>query len=135
MSSTRKAKDDSVFHQARYASSPEFERGLIANLVARRCSLLDARKDRELLWFIQYLSHQPGGMAAIAKDLIGKYPDRLQTPAMAAISMNPRKILDAEQVRSIRQELPIDRKSELILKGEIEHTFYGFIQASLGNED
>jgi len=36
--STRTAKDASIFHQNRYASSPEFERGLMANLVAKRCS-------------------------------------------------------------------------------------------------
>jgi hypothetical protein len=76
--STRKAKDDSVFHQARYASSPEFERGLIANLVAKRTAILDDPADRELIWFIQYLSHRPGGLAVIAKDLVSRYADKIQ---------------------------------------------------------
>jgi hypothetical protein len=71
--STRKAKDDSVFHQARYASSPEFERGLIANLVAKRAAILDDPADRELIWFIQYLSHRPGGLPAVSRDLISTH--------------------------------------------------------------
>ncbi len=53
---TPNSKDNTVFHQARYASSQEFERGLIANLVAKRAALLDAKEDRELIWFVQYLS-------------------------------------------------------------------------------
>jgi hypothetical protein len=120
MSSTRKAKDASIFHQSRYASSPEFERGLIANLVAKRCALLDAKADRELIWFLQYLSHRPGGMAAVAKDLIAKYPERLQTQAMADAGARPGKLLDAEQVRKIRRQMPEDIAADLILKGEIQ---------------
>jgi histone H3/H4 len=118
MSSTRTAKDDSVFHQNRYASSTEFERGLIANLVAKRCSLLDDKADRELIWFVQYLSHQDGGLAAFAKDLIAKYPDRIQTPAMAAIGMKPGKIYSAEQVQKIRRDLPSEDCSRFPLKGD-----------------
>ena len=72
MSSTRKAKDDTVFHQYRYASSPEFGRGLIANLVARRCSVLDSKADRELIWWLQYQSHQAGSIPVLAQDLTSK---------------------------------------------------------------
>ena len=50
MSSTRHAKDPSVFHQGRFASSSEFEAGLNAALVARRCSVLQDPADRALLW-------------------------------------------------------------------------------------
>jgi histone H3/H4 len=118
MSSTRTAKDDSVFHQNRYASSTEFERGLIANLVAKRCSLLDDKADRELIWFVQYLSHQDGGMAAVAKDLIKKYAGQIQTPAMAAIGMTPGKICGADQVKAIREEMPLGFRDGFLLKGE-----------------
>ena len=88
MSSTRRAKGDSIFRQDRYASSPEVERGLIANLVARRCSVLTDKADRELVWFIQYLSHQAGGVVGIAADLVNKFSHRLGTPSM----VKPKKI-------------------------------------------
>jgi len=120
MSSTRKAKDDSVFHQARYASSPEFERGLIANLVALRCSTLDTVAGRELVWFLQYLSHQAGGVPALARELIGKFPDRLQTPAMVEIGMKPGKNCNAAQVKSVRGEIPHEFASRFPLKGEAD---------------
>ena len=70
MSSTRKAKDATVYHQNRFASSPEFERGLAANLVAKRCSILDDAADIELIWFIQWRSWQPGSLRAVAKELL-----------------------------------------------------------------
>jgi hypothetical protein len=127
MSSTRKAKDDSVFHQGRYASSPEFERGLIANLVAKRCALLDAKADRELIWFIQFLSHQEGGLAAFAKDLIAIHADNLQTPVMAEIGMKPGKICNADQVRKIRKSLPKDEARWFLLKGETDGYKCGII--------
>ena len=116
---TRRAKDDSVFHQNRYASSPEFERGLLANLVAKRCTIVDDKADRELIWFIQYLSHQAGGLAAVAKDLIAKYPDRLQTKVMAEIGMKPGRNYNAAQVRKILRDLPHNEGYQYPLKGDV----------------
>src|ERR1017187_7120193 len=116
--STRKAKDGSVFHQARYASSPEFDRGLIANLVAKRAAICDDAADRELIWFIQYLSHQAGGLAAVAKDLLARYSDRIQTPTMASIGMKPSGMCNAAQVKAIRDEMSCDWRREFLLYGE-----------------
>ncbi len=62
MSSTRRAKNDSEFHPNRYASSPEYERGISALLTAKRCSILDKSEDRLLVWFIQWLSWQSGAL-------------------------------------------------------------------------
>jgi hypothetical protein len=98
MSSTRRAKDNSAFHQSRFASSPEFERGLMGNLVAKRCALLNDNTDRELVWFIQFLSHQEGGLSAIAKDLILKYSSRIQTHEMAKIGITLGNIYSADEV-------------------------------------
>ena len=124
MSSTRHAKDDS-FHQSRYASSPEFERGLRASLVAQRCFLIDAPSDRELIWFIQYLSHQEGGLAAIARAIIEKYAGRIQTKTMASMGLRPGTICNADQVRKLRADFDIiegdiSPSQSFILKGE-EH--------------
>ena len=62
MSNTRHGIEGGEFRQERFASSREIERGLMANLVAKRCSVLEHAKDRELIWFMQLLSHQPGGI-------------------------------------------------------------------------
>ena len=70
MSSTRTAKADSGYHQNRWASSTEFERGLIANLVAKRAAMLDDPADRELVWALQAFSHESGGLAAVAAALV-----------------------------------------------------------------
>ena len=61
MSSTRHAADGS-FHQERYASVSEFQHGLVANLVAKRTAQSDIKADRQLIWFIQYLSLLSGGL-------------------------------------------------------------------------
>jgi len=106
MSGTRTAKDDSVFHQAKFASSPDFERGLIANLVAKRAALLDDKADRELIWFIQYMSHQEGGIAALAKDIMAKYPERIQTSHMAELKLKRGKICARDEVKIIREDFP-----------------------------
>jgi len=116
MSSTRHAKDDSVFHQSRYASSPEFERGLIANLVAKRCAILDDKADCELVWFVQYLSHQDGGLAAVATELLKKYLHRLGTAAM--LKSESQKNFSAAEVAAIRQEIPRELRRRFPLRGE-----------------
>ena len=113
--STRKAKDDSVFHQNRYASSPEFERGLLANLVAKRCAILDDQADRELIWFIQYLSHQQRGMAAVAAELIARFAGRLGTATMVKCR---KEIFQSQEVKKIRLELPAPLRRRFLLRNE-----------------
>lgn len=118
--STRKAQDDSVFHQCRYASAPEFERGLIANLVARRCAVLDAPADRELVWFVQYLSHQPGGLAAVAGELLTSYADRIGTRTMLKTGRSTVQNYSGDVMRSIRLELPAGMRHRFPLRGELK---------------
>jgi hypothetical protein len=55
MSNTRTATPGSPFRPERFASS--FERGLLANLVAKRVAVLPAgAAARGLIWFLQWLS-------------------------------------------------------------------------------
>src|SRR5471032_2428830 len=74
MSSTRRASENSPFRQEKYASSVEFELGLNAVLVAKRCSILTDPKEIELVWFLQYLSHQRGSLTNFAKVLLAALP-------------------------------------------------------------
>jgi hypothetical protein len=118
MSSTRIADDPTIFHQERYASSPEFERGLNAKMVAKRCALLNPR-DRELIWFIQYLSHKDGGVAAIAKELLKKFSHRLGTATMVQLGKKSSQNYTADEVRKIRIEISKSFRGHFILRGEI----------------
>jgi hypothetical protein len=59
MSSTRyAAEDDPEFHQEGFASSKAYSYGLNALMVAKRASLLRKSEDRELIWFLQEISHR-----------------------------------------------------------------------------
>lgn len=120
MSNTRRASEGSQFRQERFASAPEFERGLMANLVAKRCSLLARQEDRQLIWFLQLLSHQSGGLKKLSADLMEKYPDRLATPSMRNFGIKGDKVYSAKQVRAVRAE--IVSSNAFPLYGEIQET-------------
>ncbi len=115
--STRTAKDESVFHQGRYASSPDFEHGLLGNLVAKRAVLLDNRADRELIWAVHFLSHQDGGLAAVVRDLLSRYPDRLGTSSMLAGKTGAQSF-SADKIRQIRMEMPAKLRGKFPVKGD-----------------
>lgn len=139
MSSTRTAQDDSTFHQGRYASAPEFERGLLGNLVAKRVALLDARSDRELLWFLHYLSHkEEGGLAAVARDLIAIYPERTGTTAMHANGKSGQQEFTADELRQIKLEMPRDVRELLFVRGELsqeEKSNLGYLNRQLAQAE
>ena len=118
MSSTRKAKSGAEFRQERFASSTEFQRGLMANLVAKRCERLEKPEDRELIWFLQLLSHREGGLKQLTRDLVAKFPDRNSTESMRRFGMKPGQIYSAAQVKTVRAEIP-DGEDRFRLKGEM----------------
>jgi hypothetical protein len=119
MSSTRKADADSPFRQERYASSPALERGLMANLVAARCETLERPEDRELIYFLQLLSHREGGLKKVAAELFALYPDEIGTRAMLQFGTKGKRYT-AEQVRAIRTDLSFtDYEDQFPLRGEM----------------
>src|SRR4051812_3685623 len=115
MSSTRRADADSPLRQDRFASSAEFERGLLANLVARRCSVVDQAEDRALIWSIQKLSHGIGLKAVAAALLAG---ETIGTSEMQLIGKRAGQTLTAEEVRRVRRQLPANLQKQFRLRGE-----------------
>jgi hypothetical protein len=105
MSSTRHAKPETPLRQERFLSAPEFEHGLKAYPVARRCELLTDRKERELAWWLQSRSQQEGGLQAIAEALMRENPNALATPSMRKFGKNASQIYNAKQVKQIRSEI------------------------------
>lgn len=123
MSNTRRQSTDGPIRQERYASSPEFERGLAATLVAKRCTVLERPEDRDLVWFIQLLSHQEGGLKWLAAELCARFPDRIATPAMQRLGAKPSQVYNAKQVAQVRAEIP-NGESDYPLRGEIDDMVY-----------
>lgn len=119
MSSTRTAKPGGPLNQGKFSSSPELNRGIMANLVAPRCALVESAADRELIWFVQYLSHSAGGLKKMATDLIQKYGQRIGTASMLEFGINKGQIYSASQVKAVRVEIPFELRAGFLLKGEI----------------
>lgn len=119
MSSTRRQAEGGPFRQERYASSAEYERGLMANLVAMRCAVLDAPADRELIWFLQYVSHQSGGLKAFVERLIIERPEHFATEAMRTHGIKEGQTCKAALVRVLRESMQ-GVHDEFLLKGEHE---------------
>lgn len=105
MSSTRRQSGDGPLRQERFASSPEFERGLMANLVAKRCSVLESAEARDLVWFLQFISHQGGGIKKLAADVCTQFPERIATESMRKFGTKPGQVYSASQVRQVREEI------------------------------
>ncbi len=120
MSNTRRAEAGSPFRQERYASSAALERGLMGNLVAARCAVLDDPDDRELIQFLQLLSHREGGLKKVAADLIAFAPENIATPSMLKFG-NRAKNYNAHQVAAIREELPARHRDEFMLRDELPY--------------
>lgn len=126
MSSTRHQTTPGPLRQERYASSPEIERGLLASAVARRCSVLDERADRELIWWLHFMSHQPGGLKALVTALLTSHSERIGTLAMSQISKRVSHYT-ADHMREIRKGLPREVRRQFLLKGEAVNSAGGIV--------
>lgn len=114
MSSTRYANDGS-FHQERCCSSDE--RGLLANIVAKRCESIKDESERQLVWKIQLASHREG-LDVLAQRLVEKFPNRIGTKSMQRFGMEPGQVYTASQVKAVRAEIP-NGTEKFPLRGEV----------------
>jgi hypothetical protein len=105
--STRRAEAGEPISQERYMSSPEFSNLQCINghAVAKRCALLVSPEKKELLWFLQGLSLQPGALRQLANELVEMYPDRIGTPAMRRIGSNASRPYSKEQTAEVLSEI------------------------------
>ncbi|HEY5298096.1 MAG TPA: hypothetical protein VIK59_09220 [Verrucomicrobiae bacterium] len=78
---------------------------------------MERAEDRELIWFVQLLSHLPGGIKKLAADLITQFTERIATDSMRKFGMKAGQIYSAEQVRIVRAEII---GHAFLLKGEID---------------
>jgi hypothetical protein len=94
---TRKQDSDGrAFRQDAFASSPDFERGLLGNLVAARCQRLTDREEIALLWWLQRVSWREGGLIAMATDLAAKYRKQISAFRSSPGEMDGEMVAAAE---------------------------------------
>ncbi len=116
MTNTRTAREGSPFRQERYCSSNSYETGLLCNIVAKRCRMIECEEDRALIYFLQQFSHKEGGLKKFADDFLKIFSDRIGTPLMHKYGMTPDKHYTDRQIKKIRKEIP---------DGEIVFPLYG----------
>jgi len=116
MSSTRHVPPGSRTKQSAFCSSVEYDRGLLANIVANRAADLSPA-DVHLLFALQHFSWQPGGLDKVAADLIAGYGHELATPAMRKFGTRPGQIYNASHVKQVRAEIP-GGEFNYLLQGE-----------------
>lgn len=123
MSNTRKSTtEDTPLRQERFMSSRELERGFMGNITARRCEVLSDPKDRELIWFLQLLSHADGGLKAVADQITARWPDRIGTEEMIRLGVKPGRSYGPEQVGAIRRDFLDDGRYLFPLKSDPHFT-------------
>ena len=65
------------FRQDAFASSPDFERGLLGNLVAARCQRLTDCEEIAALWWLQQASWRTNGLMALATEIEARYRNQI----------------------------------------------------------
>src|ERR1039458_1878353 len=109
MSSTRHAKEGSTLRQERFASS--FEQGLLANLVAKRCTAIEQPEARAAIWFAQWRSWSQGGLGRLVHEM----RDALKLPAIEQDSLDC--YIEGLQMMCLDPQCTVD--------GETEEDSYG----------
>ena len=108
MSSTRYADLGAPLSQERYMSSPEYVelRGISGNAVTAKAALLGHPAKRSLLFFLQAMSLQPGGLKTFTREFLEMFRERIGTPTMRRLGMKPGQKYDWNTVKEIRDEMP-----------------------------
>lgn len=128
MSSTRRQDPENrQFRQDAFASSPDFERGVLGNLVAARCQKLSDPEAVTTLWWLQQVSWRDGGVEKFAEAFLAKNAHLVGTASMHSFGRKPGQIYNAEQVRAVREEMrpSANYRRDYLLRGEIDQTLYG----------
>jgi hypothetical protein len=112
MSSTRRATDDK-FHQERFSSIPELSGDAINGfLAAKRIRLVRDEGVREVLWWIQLISLEPGGVQKICEELEKTFHDRFGTPTFRKwrkLGNNDVNALGLRQYLRLREEFGFEK--------------------------
>jgi hypothetical protein len=119
MPTRRQDPEHRSFNQSAYASSTEFDRGILGNLAAARCQQLTDREEIKIHWWLQQISWREGGMDAFSRAFLDANHSLIGTKAMHKFGIRKGQNYSAEQVRAIRPEMQIrDVEGTFPLRGE-----------------
>jgi len=114
VSNTRRSKQGSPFRQERFASSSALRKGLLANLVAKRCEVLSSAEDRELVFFLAELSLRNGFAVHRSCNLFNQWVwDSTGKPNEAPFERVARELIEfwpervAKRAKSARNEIAV----------------------------
>jgi hypothetical protein len=126
MSTTRRQDPDTwQFRQDAFASSPEYDRGVLGNLVSERCHKIESSANVAMLWWLQQVSWREGGLEKFAEQFLADHGHLIGTPSMHRFGMKPGQIYSADQVRTVRAELHRGA-SAFRLKGEKDFNLHRY---------
>jgi hypothetical protein len=113
--------ENRTFRQDAFASSAEYDRGVLGNLVAARCQLLDDANVISILWWLQQISWREGGLTGFARDFLLSHTHLFGTKNMHRFGRKPGQVYTADQVRAVRSELRWEGRMaavDFLLRGE-----------------
>jgi hypothetical protein len=110
MSSTRHAPQGAPISYHRYMSSPEFVemRGIPGTVVAAKAQLCLSARTRSLLFFLQLLSFQEGGLRRVARTLskrLDRYDEDELANLLIEVCINPKFVIETSNKESARSSL------------------------------
>ena len=88
---TRRAEENSPIAFEKYMSDPSYvaRRAIPANVVAEKAAGYASPADRRLLFFVQALSMQAGGLNVAVEDLLVRFPEAKKAAQAGVVAMLP----------------------------------------------
>ncbi len=124
MPTRRQNPDDPQFRQSAFASSVDFERGVLGNLVAARCQRLTDPSVIAVLWWLQQVSWRDGGLEKLSADFLQENAHLIGTRSMHRFGVRSGQVYSPAQVRAVRQEFHRELQDDFLLKGESSFSEY-----------
>jgi AAA domain len=103
---TRRAESGAPLSQERYMSSPEFAelRGISGSAATAKASILSSHRQRSLIYFLQALSLETGGLPKVVEQLLKQFPERIGSETMHRAGMRPGQAYSGKVLEAVQRE-------------------------------
>lgn len=118
MPTRRQDPSNKRFCQSAFASSAEYDLGILANLLSARCHQLSDAEEIAMLWWLQQVSWREGGLEKFASDFLAASSGRFGTPSMLKFGTQAGRVYSADEVRAVRGELPEEHRFNFPISGD-----------------
>lgn len=134
MQTRRQTAEQKQFRPDAFASSVEFDRGLLGNQVAACCQRLSDPEEITITWWLQQVSWRVGGMQRFATDFLEANRARIGTQSMHKFGMMKGQVYNADQVRVVRAEMGRDDQFPLLGEKLCDYSLRSFLDTSIKAE-